>query len=467
MKKIIFTIFVAVIMLCVLVSCTENLKAKPIDTNFSEHISSNGGMAVVYGDYLYFINGFAGKDVDNTFGKVVRGAIARVNLKEGKPYGKAQIIVPKNVYGTDTTYGGLYIANNYIYYASTSTDLNSKGEPKVDEMVILRTKVDGSYTEVVAKFDDHTTVFKVVGSNLVYIRSNGIYAINLADKKFPVTTIEESIIASGYLMNEENIFYTKYNGENTSDYVLKVYPLAGGQTKELINSKLLDASEKTIYTLTLLSTINEPNDKVTVFYTKTDNGINTPEAGIYSYTFDKADFVFDKSKEVRFTYNKNDTTNLAYTKFYRAGSYFLGLDGNRFDFFNNDGTRLKSTSRDGETVNAKIDVGSALTMIEVEENDDSVFLWYMTNNIIYKTKIFSKNNGYTFVEENATRIFSGAHDATYVKLEKIGNVIYYFNTDVSKNAYYFDIPAEINKDTETTRGKVLGIITQADIISAF
>lgn len=467
MKKIIFTIFVVVLMLSIFSGCTENLKAKPIATNFSEHISSNGGMAVVYGDYLYFINGYAGKDVDNKFGEVVRGAIARVSLKEGKPSGKAQIIVPKNVYGTDTSYGGLYIANDYIYYASTNTDLNSKGEAKVDEMVILRSKVDGSVTELVTKFDDHSTVFMVHGNNLVYIRNNSIFSINLADKKFVATTVEEGIISNGYLIDDEFIYYTKYNGDSTIDYVLKAYPLAGGEIKELINSKLLDATEKTVYTLTLLSVVDKTKDNFTMFYTKTDNGINTPEVGVYSYTFDRANFAFDKSKEIRFTYNKNDTTNLAYTKFYTAGDYYLALDSNRFDVFNKDGSRLKNTSREGEIINATIDVGSALTMFEVEEDDSGVFLWYMANSIVYKTKIFIKNAGYAFVEENAVRVFSGAHDTTYVKLEKIGNIIYYFNTNVSNNAYYFDIPSEITPQTETTAGKVLGIIPQLDIINAF
>lgn len=468
-KKILITILcVAAILACVLSGCTENLKQKPIATNYSDVISSNGGMAVVYGDYLYFINGFGGKDIDNTYGKVVRGAIARVNLKEGKPDAKAQIIVPKNVYGTDTTYGGLYIANDYIYYPSTSTDLDSKGEPKIDRMVILRTKVDGSLTETVAKFDDHTVVFKVVGNNLVYVRENGIFAINLADKKFPVTTIAESITSNGYLFNEEFIFFTTNNGDDATNNIIKVYPLIGGEVKELITSKLLDSSEKTLYTLSLISIINESSDAVTLFYTKTDNGINTPEVGVYSYTFDKATFNFDKTAEVRFTHNKNDTTNLAYTKFYKAGDSILALDTNRFDVFKKDGTRVKTTARGGEVINAAVDVGSAVTMFTVEESESGVDLWYLNASILYKTRIFTKaGNVYTFVDTNANKIFSGTYDPAYVSLEKIGNVIYYFNTNISSNAYYYVIPEETTSETDTTKGNVLGIITETDIIKAF
>ncbi|NCA91775.1 hypothetical protein EOM82_00785 [bacterium] len=468
-KKILIAVLcVAVILVGVLSGCTESLKQKPIDTKYSDIVSSNGGMAVVYGDYLYFINGYAGQDVDNNFGDVVKGAIARVSLSDGKPDGKAQIIVPKNVYGTDKVYGGIYIVDHYIYYATTNTDLDSEGKAKTAEMVIMRTKVDGSDSSVVAKFEDHTVVFKVEGKKLVYVRNNGIYSISLDQKKFPVTTIEESIVSSGYLFAEGHIFYTVTNEGNTSDYILKAYPIAGGESKVLLDSKKLDSSEKTLYTITMLSVTKEADGKLNLFYTKTDNGINTPEAGIYSYIFDTADFAFDKDKEVRLTYNKNDTTNLAYKNFYKAGNYYLGLDTNRFDVFKADGTRETTTNKKGEQVIASIDVGSAVTYFDIEITDTELYLWYINNSAVYKIKMFDINNGvYTFVEANATKIFSGTYDSTYVTTEKVGNMICYFNSTISNNAYYYQIPEEITASTDTASGKVLGIITQTDIIAAF
>ncbi len=468
-KKILIAILcVAALLVVVLSGCTESLKQKPIATNYSDIVSSNGGMAVVYGDYLYFINGYAGQDVDNNFGDVTKGAIARVNLVSGKPNGKAQIIVPKNVYGTDKTYGGIYISDNYIYYATTSTELNSEGKAKTSEMVIMRTKVDGTDTSTVAEFEDHTVVFKVEEKKLVYVRKNGIYSISLDEKKFPVATIEENIISGGYQFAQGYIFYTVYNENDSADYILKAYPIAGGESKVLIDSKMLDNEGKTKYTITLLSATKEADGKIKLFYVKTDNGINTPEAGIYSYTFDTANFAFDKANEIRITFNKNDTTNLAYKNFYKAGNYYLGLDTNRFDVFKADGTRLTTTNKENEEVIASIDVGSAVTYFDVEITDSVMYLWYVNSNTIYKLKIFEINNGaYTFVEANATKIFSGEYDSTYVTLEKIGSVIYYFNSTISNNAYYYQIPETIDSTTDTTSGKVLGIITQTDIIAAF
>ena len=112
MKKKLTILFAALLVVVtaavVIGGCTENLKQDAIATEFSDVVASNGGMAVVYGNYLYFVNGYAGETASNTFGEVVKGAVCRVALTNGVPSGEAQVIVPKNVYGTDKTYGGIY-----------------------------------------------------------------------------------------------------------------------------------------------------------------------------------------------------------------------------------------------------------------------------------------------------------------------------------------------------------------------
>ena len=57
---------------------------------------SNGGFAVEKGGYVYFVNGTAAYDGDNTFGKVEKGALMRIsteNLTAGN-YDKAETVVP-------------------------------------------------------------------------------------------------------------------------------------------------------------------------------------------------------------------------------------------------------------------------------------------------------------------------------------------------------------------------------------
>lgn len=447
-------------LVCALFGCNESFKQDAIATDFSDAVGSNGGMAVTYGNYLYFINGYAGSTVDNTFGSVVKGAVARVGLKDGKPDGNPQIIVPKNVYASDKNYGGIYIVNDYIYYATPNTDLNGSGNQKNTEGVIMRTKVDGTDTKTIVKFSDHAAVFRVAGSNLVYVHSNAIHSINLNDKKFADTTVEESIL-SGYLFEEDYLYYCVADKDNSSNQIMKVYPMAGGEPKVILSDELLksDEEKETTYTFSLLSAINEGNN-VRLFYSKTDSEQNTPEVGVYSTVFNKENFEFKKENEARFTYNTTSTTNLSYTKFYKAGDFYLGLDSSKLDAFNADGSRVKGS----ESIES-LNVGSAVTVFEVETTDSAVYIWYINSSVLYRIKLLEKkDSAWEFVESNAEKIFSGSYDSSYVTLEKIGDVIYYFNTGISNNAFYFDVSAD-NEDT--AKGKILGVITAADIISAF
>ena len=210
------------------------------------------------------------------------------------------------------------------------------------------------------------------------------------------------------------------------------------------------------YTFSLLSAVDEGENYVKLFYSKTDNGVNTPEVGIYSYEFNKANFSFNKEYEVRYTHNTTSTTNLAYTKFYKAGSYYLGFASTKLDFFNADGTRADVDS---------INIGSAITVFDVEETADAVYLWYLSSDVLYRLQIMTVNDGvYTVVEKSTKKMFSASYDKTYVSFEKIGDVIYYLNSTISNNAYYY----VLDEDAEdTAAGKILGIITDADRIEAF
>lgn len=460
-KKLLITVTVILALAtCVgiLAGCTESLKQNAIPTNFSDKVSGNGGMTVVYGDYLYFINGYAGESADNTFGNVVKGSIARVALKDGAPDGEATIIVPKNVYGTDTNYGGIYISKDYIYYATTSTDLDGDGNAKTSNGVIMRTKVDGTDTKVVAEFDSHSTVFKVVGDKLVYIRNNGIYSVDLNSKNFDVTTIESSIL-TGYVMDDNYIYYNVYVDSDTSNYAMKVYPLAGGEAKTILSAEILGKTDVK-YTFSIVSVIDE-GDSVKVFYSKKDDAQGNPEEGFYATSFDKATFAYNADNEKRFTQNSSSTTNLAYTKFYKAGNYYLGYASTKLDAFNADGTRVQGT----DSIRS-LNVGSTITVFDIEETSDSVVLWYLdSNSVLRKITVLEKDgDGWKFVEGNETKIFAGKFSKNYTNIEKVGNVLYYMNSNVSNNAYYYVIDEE--KPAEG-KEKILGIITQTDIIAAF
>ncbi|HKL73646.1 MAG TPA: hypothetical protein VJ903_02005 [Clostridia bacterium] len=475
-KKLLFTIVCVLLLttLCtILAGCTqENYKQKAIATNFSEDIYSNGGMAVAYGDYLYFINGYAGADVDNTFGKVVKGAILRVDLVSGKPSGTPITIVPKNVYGTDKEYGGLYIVNDYIYYSTPNSEKDSTGKQKVAEMKIMRTKLDGSLTEEILAFEDFSVVYQVEGDRLVYVREDYLYTVDLTAKKFEGVKVEEEKILTNYKIVPGYIIYCMYVDGNTADYTMKAYKVSGGEPIVLMSSDMLRANvdAKTTYTLSLIN-VESDESTFTVYYTKTDSELNTPEVGICSYTFNKENITFEKSKEVRYTNNTATTTNFAFTYLVKAGNYVLANADKTITIFNADGTFFKTVNKESENELAPtiITFTETVTIKNVIQKEDGIYLRYEMASALYELKLFNTNaqGEYVYGEYNAIKIFSGAFDASYVTYEEINGVIYYFNSGISNNIYCYEIPADITTKTDTAKGNLLGVITDDDFVAAF
>ena len=97
-------------------ACTENYKVDGVETDLSNiDTTSNNGLAVRVGKYLYFINGYADKTGDNDFGDTVKGAIMRVELENQKPKMDTLVtVVPKNVYNSSPSIGITVVGNIFI-----------------------------------------------------------------------------------------------------------------------------------------------------------------------------------------------------------------------------------------------------------------------------------------------------------------------------------------------------------------
>lgn len=121
-------------------------------TDFGGEVKNNGGFAVEKGEYVYFINGTSSNTDDNSFGKVVKGSIARVRISEiGSSAAKAETVVPKIVYGEYFEDGaGLFIVGDYVYYPTPSDKKNSQGVVKNTDLEFRRTKLDGSDSSIIA-----------------------------------------------------------------------------------------------------------------------------------------------------------------------------------------------------------------------------------------------------------------------------------------------------------------------------
>lgn len=148
MKKSFLAIIIAFSLALALCGCNSaavgSLKAKGSqNTDFA--VLSQGGSAVQYGDYVYFINGYDGYGSSNTtgnvFGKVTKGALYRAKLNGNvvsSDYvlanGKTQSI---KTLRTET--------QNFVYGAEGDTMYSDFVMNKVSEKVSLVKNDDGEY----------------------------------------------------------------------------------------------------------------------------------------------------------------------------------------------------------------------------------------------------------------------------------------------------------------------------------
>ncbi|MDE7453028.1 MAG: hypothetical protein K2N22_01310 [Clostridia bacterium] len=147
-KIICFAAAVAVALGIFLISaCGPDYSGKPLAGNTDGEVVSNGGFAVEKGDYIYFINGREAYTADNTFGKVVKGAIMRISKTDLKSrnYSNVDTVVPLVAYSGNAK-TGLFIYGDYVYYTTPSTDKNSDGEIQNSHLTFRRTRLNGTDT---------------------------------------------------------------------------------------------------------------------------------------------------------------------------------------------------------------------------------------------------------------------------------------------------------------------------------
>jgi|AGTN01.2.fsa_nt_gi hypothetical protein len=469
-KKIIALLAALVTFAAIAAGCAEKYKGTAVSTDFESAapVVSNGGLAVKAGKYLYYINGYTSNSVDNAFGKVEKGSIARVELDaEGKPIDSTNtIIVRKAVYNTVAT-SGLYVDGSYIYFTTPSTRKDSKGEPKTGEMVVMRSKLDGSVVEPVAEFKDYTPVYKIYNGSLLYVNSDKeLHRIDLNSKKFEDTKIDEEISSYHMPANEpmkdgvlnsfaDSVFYIKASEIETDSFnVVWCYRAGGGKVKVMTGGKDSYGESLTSsgYTLAIAESIYLPDNKLRLIYTKTDSGYNKKSSGTYSYDFDSS-LVFSYANEVRYSFKNN------YTK-------FTFLDSNNaIALSTNNIVRVKNEGGVWIAENLVVQ-SSAPTIFNIEETADEVYVYYIASSVIYKIPVMKKEGGAYITEvKSSSVVFDAAFDTAWLSVDRVGSCVYFFNTNISKYTYFVDLAAVVDRDALSRAPKLLSLVTAADEIA--
>ena len=170
-------ILLVAVLMCVAVflsACSD----KPFTPNFTAptggQVTSNGGIAVKYGDYIYYVNGYqSDASADNSYintnddprvGSVVRikaediAGILAINDEDlsnsekleaiaDAVREKVQVVVPKIYYSANTTTAGLngiYIFNDRLFMLTPNDQLTAGGNSQTDQSVLMSFDLNGA-----------------------------------------------------------------------------------------------------------------------------------------------------------------------------------------------------------------------------------------------------------------------------------------------------------------------------------
>ena len=172
-KSLIILVACLMLALVVFAACDQSDVFTPVvKSDFSgKTAEDNGGIAVKYGDYIYYVNGFHGDaSADNSYTNTIRaGAIVRVKASKideivalndedlsskekneriaAAVKENVELVVPCYYYSqneTNTNIAGIYIFNDRLYITTPNQELTEGGQKKNNQLVLESYKLDGS-----------------------------------------------------------------------------------------------------------------------------------------------------------------------------------------------------------------------------------------------------------------------------------------------------------------------------------
>jgi len=391
MKKTLLSLIIMCFMAFTIVLSGCSPKGLTDNPATDANVVSNGGMTVVKGDYLYYVNGYIDETTltkdDNKYGKVYNSGIYRTKLVNG------EIVKDEEGFVTDTelvvskivgfSNGGFYIIDDYIYYTTPYMNLDRDGNLQNDRVEFHRININGTddktlYTtsENVDKLD--WSVYKINGT--VYISTyvgTSLIVVNTDTKK---TTAEIADVTSYAFLKETNyktgtaknkelhnyIYYTRAITEEDNvsiDHVGNMVCKVNIATGEIAK---VDVSNSKNYTYTIKYA--NPNN---IYYNKKDSRIESSLDLLYkkSLTVDTGveieNIAFSSAMEEK-------VSNVAYSE------YFFCDFGDNLVIANNDnGTFLVESGVSKQVLSSKA------AILNVYDG----YAYYAENNVLKRFNI--------------------------------------------------------------------------------
>ena len=443
-KSLIILVACLMLALVVFAACDQTDEFTPVATDgiSGQTVEDNGGIAVKYGYYIYYVNGFFGDaTADNSYTNTIRaGAIVRVKATdldaiialndedlssserteriEAAVKEKVQLIVPCFYFSANETnldLAGIHIFGDRLYITTPNQGLTDGGQKLSNQLVLESYKLDGSDRKqhlIIAGESWSTDTSK---TELMLSEVAGeVYATYVVDGKLvsakasdgSTKTIVEEI--SNVAIDGANnvVFFLDKDGQICQFN-------AGTAEHKVLVAKVDTETSKLTYTVTAISDgyvyytqADEKNatlDGLTVYYAHFDGTnvvrgtvLNAKPSGAYLGWGAKAIFVE--------TETHGSTTAKTYTV------YATYVDAN------------------GETVKESLfDSRDAITLDKIEKG----VLYYTSNGVTYTRDLATNQTSEFYAKSLANYATAG-----WAKADVVGNYIFALTTNYASVVSY-------------------------------
>ncbi len=419
-------------------------------------VVSNGGYAVRQGRYVYYINGYTGTDADNTWGVPVMQSIVRAELNEDGTVNNdtTKIVVPKSIYNSYNE-GGFAIFGEWIYYATPNYDKDKNGTASTTNTDFMRTKIDGSVTQRLGIINSRSAQYLFTPSRVIYYLSNTLSYIDFSGMKTDKSSDNQKGATSGTLASDvasvvwdyacDEIFYVQtVTGENSYKNYNELKAIKCDGTGErtlatentfLADGELAQNNPQKVYKYSLIDMYVEADGSPTIYYTK-------------SYTLDTdttAGLFCAKGSDLKATEKKLNTigSTTLFPLGYEDGALAYNAS-NVYCWYNGSNAQNPlQTTTTSQTI-WKVDPVSGYAYFTASSSPKALF------RISYKERV-----------DNITTIIEEGMKADWLKLDFIGDDLYFFASDDENYMHVVNIKT-FNKDEEDAKSTYLGFEREDD-----
>ncbi len=427
----------------------------------SKQVTSNGGPAVLCGEYIYYVNGYqSSSSVEPTYvkpatlGNIVRVKKADIDAifaelalnKDGVTTTtiasdvadamreKAELVSTDVVYSafsassSATTTAGLYIFGDYIYYTTPNQHLAANGSKLTTQLVLKRCKLDGTASEELVVLENNSATMQFVEKDgavyAIYVDGDALYCV---EAKADAKATEVSTGVSTPYFDGANVYYM-------ADGKIMYYTL-GSEAKEM---KVEPA-------------VKDEN----VEYTYTVKAVNNGYV-YYTYTASPSEFAFNK---VYYTTADENVNGVAYES---------TTDLSTLYFYKTNAIKVISATAQGKTVygiELRDSQGTVTkTLIDERNNDKTITINKIEgNSLIYTMDSVTYKQNLDNLESSAEAIaYSlGTTNTGWAMPDMVGEYVFTISSS-AVNVVKFDAEKKANQKLASGSVVTINIVLGAE-----